>query len=152
MFSLKNITEDDIEIAVVARDWEEAIRKLAIMPLKRKMINENYIEAMINSIKEYGPYIVLAENVALAHARPEDGAIETGLYFANLAEPVVFGAEDFDPVKLLVLLSAKDNESHIGLLSELAMLLEDRDLINGLVEAKDKETFINILKGGLDEI
>lgn len=151
MFSIKDTKLDEIELNIKAKDWEDAIRKLSIVPLQRKIINENYVQAMINSIKEYGPYIVLGPHVALAHARPEDGALETKLYFTTLKYPIEFGSEDFDPVKILILLSAKDSDSHIKLLSDLCTILCDELAVERLMNASDNKEFLDILKGALYE-
>lgn len=146
MYSLKDITLDDIELEISATDWEDAIKKAARRPIEKGMFTKKYIEAMISSVKDFGPYIVLAKHVALAHARPEDGVLETGLYFTTLKKAVVFHAEDFDPVKLLIVLSAKDSESHIGLLSELSTILADEDNIISLMNETDPQAFLNKIK------
>ncbi len=151
MYSLKDISLEDVKLNLEADNWEDAIRKLAIVPLERKIINENYIEAMVNSVKEFGPYIVLGPHIALAHARPEDGALETALYFTTLKNPINFGSEDFDPVKILILLSAKDSDSHITLLSDLSMILSDEEAVDKLMNAKSEEEFLETLKGALNE-
>lgn len=151
MYSLRDTKLDEIELNIEAKTWEEAIRKLAIVPLERKLINQNYVEAMINSVKEFGPYIVLGPHVALAHARPEDGALETALYFTTLKNPIEFGSEDFDPVKILILLSAKDSDSHIKLLSDLSIVLCDEAAVEKLMNAEDEKEFLETLKGALYE-
>lgn len=151
MYSLKDISLEDVKLNLEADNWEDAIRKLAIVPLERKIINENYIEAMVNSVKEFGPYIVLGPHIALAHARPEDGALETALYFTTLKNSINFGSEDFDPVKILILLSAKDSDSHITLLSDLSIILCDEEAVDKLMNAKSEEEFLETLKGALNE-
>ncbi|MDO5027108.1 MAG: PTS sugar transporter subunit IIA [Tissierellia bacterium] len=151
MYSLKDIGLKDIKLNIEADNWEDAIRKLAIVPLERKLINQNYVEAMVNSVKEFGPYIVLGPHIALAHARPEDGALETALYFTSLKDSIEFGSEDFDPVKILILLSAKDSDSHINLLSDLSVILGDDEAVEKLMNASSEQEFLNTLKGALDE-
>lgn len=152
MYNLSDIKLEDIELKIEASDWKEAIRKASRSFLERGIIEEKYVEAMINSVLEFGPYIVLSENIALAHARPEDGAKETGLYFTSLKQPIEFGAEDFDPVKLLIVLSAKDSDSHINLLTQLSEIMQDRDVIEKLIDTNDKQEFANIIKEALVEI
>ena len=56
-----------------------------------------------------GPYIVITKHVALPHARPEAGALESAIGIATLKHPVKFGNKDNDPVKYLFCLSATDN-------------------------------------------
>ncbi len=43
-------------------------------------------------------HIVIAPGIALPHARPEDGVIDSTVAVVRLAEPVNFGNEDNDPV------------------------------------------------------
>lgn len=151
MQSIKDTKLEDIKLNLEADNWEEAIRKLSIVPLERNIINQNYVEAMINCINEFGPYIVLGPHVALAHARPEDGALQTALYFTTLRDAINFGSEEFDPVKVLILLAAKDSESHIKLLSDLSIILCDEEAVEKLMKAKNEVEFLEILKGALYE-
>lgn len=149
MYTLKDIKLEDVAIKVKADDWKEAIINSSQEFLKRGFINQNYIDSMIHGVKEFGPYIVIAENIALAHARPEDGAIKTGLFFATLEKPIVFNAEEYDPVKLVVVLSAEDSEGHIDLLMDLSSILENRDLVDKLIKSETKEEFLELIKGAL---
>lgn len=149
MYTLKDIQLEDIELSVKANDWKEAIINSSQELLRRGYISQNYIDNMIRSVIEYGPYIVLSENIALAHARPEDGAIKTGLFFATLEKPIEFGADGYDPVKMVVVLSAEDSEGHLGLLMELSSVLENRDLVEKLFIQNSKEEFLELIKGAI---
>lgn len=142
---MEKITLEDITVGIHAKDWEEAIRKSSEILLKRGSIEPRYVEEMIKVIKEKGPYIVISHHVALAHTRPECGVNEMGLSFTLLKTPVIFGAESFDPVKLIITLAATDNESHLDLLSELAEVLMDDERMNALFEAKTEKSFYKIL-------
>ena len=82
-----------------------------------------FMDAMIRVATEFGPYIVIAPGIALPHARPEDGVIDSTVAVVRLATPVNFGNEDNDPVWLVVALAAKDKEGHIQGLSDLATVL-----------------------------
>jgi len=94
-----------------------------------------YIQAMIDAVHELGPYMVLAPGLALAHARPEDGVKSIGLSLVTLDPPVPFGSEENDPVSLLIAFGAVDKERHLGLLQELALLLEDEARRQELAQA-----------------
>lgn len=150
MYTLKDIKLEDVAIKVKAEDWKEAIINSSQEFLRRGYINQNYIDSMVNSVIEHGPYIVLAENIALAHARPEDGALKTGLFFATLEKPIEFNAEDYDPVKLVIVLSAEDSEGHINLLMELSSILENKELVDNLIKQETKEGFLVLIKGALE--
>lgn len=126
MYSLKNLTIDDIELNIDSKDWVDSTKKASVKLVERNIIEEKYIDAMIDSVLKFGPYIVIAKNVALAHARPEEGAIETKLYFTTLKNDIEFGELDNDPVKLLIVLSAKDSNSHLEILCQLGSILEKK--------------------------
>lgn len=95
-----------------------------------KKVTESYVDDIIVGVKNNGPYIVLTEHVALPHARPESGALESAIGVATLKTPVEFGNEANDPVKYLFTLSAKDSSQHLSALSELAGLFEDKEFFN----------------------
>lgn len=49
--------------------------QVSAQPLLVSRENEkSYIDGMIDSVKEHGPYIVIAPNIALLHARTETGS------------------------------------------------------------------------------
>lgn len=49
--------------------WEDAIKIASIPLLKEGIIEESYIENMIESVNKNGPYIVLMDYFALPHAK-----------------------------------------------------------------------------------
>lgn len=124
------LNEELILLNINASDWEDAIRKAAQPLVDEKKVTESYVDDIIVGVKNNGPYIVLTEHVALPHARPESGALESAIGVATLKTPVEFGNEANDPVKYLFTLSAKDSSQHLSTLSELAGLFEDKGFFN----------------------
>ena len=107
---LKDLTSENlIRLNIEATDWEDAVRKAAQPLLEAGKVKQSYIDDIIVGAKESGPYFVLAQHVALPHARPEAGALESAIGVATLATPVEFGSEANDPVKYLFCLSARNN-------------------------------------------
>ena len=108
------------------------MRKAAQPLVDEGKVKTSYVDDIIKGVKEMGPYIVLTKHVALPHARPESGALESAIGIATLKTPVEFGNEDNDPVKYLFSLSAKDSSEHLGALADLAVLFEVRLSLNSL--------------------
>lgn len=121
------LTKDQIQIKVEAADWEAAVRVGGLLLLQADKCDPGYIEAMVRTIEKMGPYMVLAPGLALAHARPEDGVKEVGLSLITLKTPVEFGSKANDPVRVVFSFCATDNNSHIGLLQELASFLSNEE-------------------------
>ncbi len=120
--------------------WEESIRLAAKPLLDNEYINSNYIEAIINNVKNNGPYIVVAPKIALPHARSEEGVKKTGFCIAKLDTPIMY--PDNKEVSLLICLAAKDSSDHIDILTYLSEFLTDDErmekalLCNSLEELK----------------
>lgn len=145
---LKDILKDShILLNQECNNWKEAIAKSADALLASEVIEERYIDAMIKSVEEYGPYIVVGKHLALAHARPEDGVNELGISVMTLKEPVVFGNSDNDPVKIIFCLAAVDSYSHLNLMKNLIELINDPEKLDKLTASQDKDSFNNILYG-----
>lgn len=142
---LENITEQAITLNVKASNWEDAICKCAKPLLEAGKIEKSYIDAMIDAVHRIGPYIVLGNHVALAHARPECGVNEMAVHFSTLEPPICFGSDKFDPVSLVITLAAVDADSHLELISELATVLMDPENIDYLVASKTSSEFLGLL-------
>lgn len=108
-----------------AQDWEEAVRIASRPLLKDHSIEENYIDAMIASVNQNGPYIVLKDFFALPHAQAGIGVNEVGMSLLTLDKPVDLKG---NPVKVFMVLAAIDSDSHLEALSELSTLLMDDDI------------------------
>lgn len=138
---LDSVSTADIDIQLSAENWSEAIRVASQNLLARGAINEKYVQEMINSVTNNGPYIVIAKHIALAHTRPENGVLTGGITFTTFMDGISFGSELFDPVKLVITLAATDAESHLDVLSELAEILMDEDKVETLITAESPEAF-----------
>ncbi len=128
------------------KDWKEAAKLSGELLLENDYIEKQYIDKMIETVEEYGMYILVAPGVAFFHARPEHGAKKTGLSLVTSKEGVEFGVEDKDPVKLMFAMSATDKNSHLELLSGLSKVLQDAKTIDKLAQATTSETVVEILK------
>lgn len=143
---IDKITVADIQLNVQSKNWEDAIEKTSLLLLNRDTIKQSYIDAMIQVVKENGPYIVIGKHIALAHARPECGVNGMGLTFSTLDPPISFGADGLDPVKLVITLAATDSDAHIDLLGEIAEILMDEWRVEALCAASSSEKFLELLK------
>lgn len=139
------LDESLVLLDVEASDWEDAIRKAAQPLVDNKKVAPSYVDDIIKGVNELGPYIVITEHVALPHARPESGALESAVGIVTLKEPVEFGSADNDPVKYLFPLSAKDNDSHLGALQSLVELLSDPDFFAQLDSASTPKDVVDLV-------
>ncbi|HYF94168.1 MAG TPA: BglG family transcription antiterminator [Symbiobacteriaceae bacterium] len=119
------LTDDLVSLDVTAGDWEQAIRLAGEPLVEAGCVDPRFVEAMVETVRRIGPYVVIDPGVALPHARPEDGVKRIGFSFVRLREPVNFGHEANDPVRLVIAIASPDAQTHLRALQELAGLLTD---------------------------
>lgn len=125
----KWIFEQTIQLHDSVENWPQALEICARPLLEMNVIAPEYITAIVEQHQKLGPYYVLAPGLAMPHARPEEGAKGLGLSLLKLKEGISFGAGEFDPVDVIVMLAAPDKHSHIEMISALAELFSsDEDM------------------------
>ncbi|HEK2968385.1 TPA: PTS sugar transporter subunit IIA [Proteus mirabilis] len=140
------LTPDVVQVIPQVKDWREAI-KIACQPLIDKgCIEPRYVDAIYKSHEQIGPYYVLGPGIAMPHARPEEGVNQLSLALTIIEKGVEFGADENDPVKLLIVLAATDNDSHINAIVKLAELFDNQDDIDTLLQAKSKAEVLAVIK------
>lgn len=143
---LNEVLEDHhVLLNETCTDWKNAIKKVSKPLLEDGIITSQYQDAMIQSVEEYGPYIVIGKHIALAHARPEEGANALGVSIATLNPNIEFGNEINDPVKIIFCLSATDSFSHLNIMKSIVSLVRNEEKVNRLLSFDDKNQFIDYL-------
>jgi len=140
------LTKEQIAIQVKVEDWEGAVRAGGELMAEAGLCEPRYVEAMVQAVKDMGPYMVLAPGIALAHARPEDGMLAVGMSLITLADPVEFGSEANDPVRLVISFGGVDKEKHVGMLQELSRFLVEEGNQQLLMKAESVEDVLTALE------
>lgn len=131
--SLKSslIENRSILLQAQAEDWRAAIKLGTDMLIASGAVTPAYHQAIINSVEKLGPYIVIAPNFALPHARPEDGVNRTAFALVTLSEPIYFDGED-DAVDVLITLAGSSSDEHMAGLMEVTQVLDDENSETGV--------------------
>jgi PTS system ascorbate-specific IIA component len=127
--------DGSIKIQQTVTSWRESFEVAGAGLVDSKRTVAAYTQEMIQAFEELGPYMVIAPGIALAHGRPSESVIETGLSLVTLSTPIEFGSESNDPVALVIGLAATDHDSHIDLMAALSELLMDEEKITLLLNA-----------------
>ncbi|MEY8355818.1 PTS sugar transporter subunit IIA [Lachnospiraceae bacterium 54-53] len=137
------VTENRIRIVDSAEDWKEAIR-LAAEPLEDdKSIEPAYTEAMIRSVEELGPYIVLAPGIALPHARPETGVRSMSMALLKVNHRVYFTEDKY--ANLFFVLASADGNSHLDALRELSAIFSEEAAIGRFMKADTPKALYQLI-------
>lgn len=135
-----------IVLDAVCADWREAVRASGDLLVATDVVTEAYTEAIVAAVEELGPYIVLAPGIAIAHARPEDGALAVGFSLVRLAEPIEFGSKHNDPVEFVFAFASPDKEQHITALATLADFIESGENLQRLRDASSAQEAFDVIK------
>ncbi|MBD8182275.1 PTS sugar transporter subunit IIA [Pantoea agglomerans] len=138
---------EKIQYVESVTDWQEALVIAGRPLLSEGAISQDYIDAIIQQKEEIGPFFVIAPQIAMPHARPEQGAHKLGLSIVLLGTAVKFDSEENDPVKAIFMFAAPDSNSHIEMISQLAEVLSDEEMMAQIFNASSKEALMTILSG-----
>ncbi|MEY4310485.1 MAG: hypothetical protein RLZ71_411 [Actinomycetota bacterium] len=141
----KAFAPGSLAAGVRVSNMDAAIRASGELLVASGRVTPEYVDQMVAAVEEFGAYIVIAPLIALAHARPSESVLESGLSLAVLAEPVLFG--EGKPVQLVFGLAAKDHDGHIEVLAALAERLTDQDFVNTLLNASTINQIAHLLSG-----
>ncbi len=129
---------ENIKLLSHIDNWKQAIHISLAPLLEGGYITDQYEKAVLKSTEEFGPYYVLAEDLALIHARPTDGVIKKQMALTLLEKPVYF-EEEGDPVRILIALAATDPNSHLDAMRVLSSIFMDADQVAELLNARDSK-------------
>ncbi|BDZ32299.1 BglG family transcription antiterminator [Lactiplantibacillus brownii] len=124
--------------------WETAIKLAAKPLLENKDIKDSYVTAMIESVKDNGPYINIGSKVALAHARPETGVNHLSMSVLKLNNSIDL-VDSKHKIQLIFVLAAVDATAHLKALSELASLLSNKVTLQQLFETENGQEFMDVI-------
>ncbi|HSF84015.1 MAG TPA: PTS sugar transporter subunit IIA [Anaerolineales bacterium] len=136
-----------VVVGIQAQDWEDAVRQIGRVLADTGVVEERYIDGMVNTTKELGPYIVIAPGLAIPHGRPEDGVLQPCLAVGLLDPPIPFGNQENDPVRVMIALGATDAVQHVEALRQIAETLSDEVKFETLKNATTKQQVLDILWG-----
>lgn len=147
----KMLVKETIALRLSVGDWQQAVREAGRLLVNAGAVEPRYVEAMIQMVREMGPYIVIAPGIALPHARPEDGVKKACMSLVTLSPPVNFGNKCNDPVKLVIAFGTTDNKTHIDALAKLAKLLGDSTKVEDLKRASSPEELLKLIDSKEEE-
>ncbi|QGN38146.1 PTS sugar transporter subunit IIA [Klebsiella oxytoca] len=139
------IERQAITVDCSAATPEEAIRVAGNALCRTGACSPEYVQAMVDSYHELGPYFVIAPGLAMPHARPEQGAMKAQISAVRLREPLVFGHADNDPVQVVLGLSATSSDAHIQLIQHIVTVLSDENNLHTLMHSHDPEQLYRLL-------
>ena len=125
-------------------DWVGALTEAVALLEADLRVTAEYLTEVLAANQKLGPYFVIAPGIAIAHAAPGVGVLETGMALLRLEEPVVSGSNN-DPVRLVFAFCSVDSDSHVELLASFARVMTLEGNMNKLLNEPDLTIIRNLL-------
>lgn len=123
-------------------NWQDAIRGCCHSLIADGSITTEYAEAIIENLLQYGPYIVITDDLAIPHTKVNArGVLKNAISFTKVRRAVEF--EPGNPEKnarLIFTLAANDTDGHYENMERLSEMLLNPEALLGLQEADDLES------------
>lgn len=137
------LNEDFIQLNLEAEDWIDAIKKSSLPLLEKNIINNIYVEDMINNVEKFGPYIVVDDLIAIPHSKPSENVNDFGVAITTFKEGITLG--EHRNVKIFITIASSNNKNHVGIIKEIMTIIEDEENIYNMISAKDKNDILRIV-------
>jgi len=141
----KLLTEDRIAISIECDNWREVVGECGKLLVDANDVEKPFVDSMIDVVEEFGPYMILAPEVAFFHGRPSESVHRVCISLVTLAKPVVFEEYKKEKIKCAFAFGAMDSESHINVLKGVAGLLQDKEFLNLIRENGEKKEILEAI-------
>ncbi len=130
---------------VVCTSWEELVEIGGGLLVRQGSVEPRFIQSVKDTIIEFGSYMVLVDDIAFFHGRPEAGVKETSMSLTLLREPVYLANKR---IKAAITFAAVDKSGHLELMRELGGFLQDESFLELLRNHGDKAAIMERLRKG----
>ena len=113
--------------------WQEAIQESCLILLQKHIIDQSYVDEIIQCVETFGPYIIIAPEVAMPHSSEESAGIFAGDQEAKTAT-------------LFFTLAAQNPAEHLENIQQLMDLLMTDSVIADLLETNTPMDFKEVME------
>lgn len=124
---------------------EQAIEFAGTLLIRQNICRPEYVRSMLEVYQDFGPAIVIDYGLAMPHARPEKGALQTGFSLVTSQQPINFGNEEFAPVNVIIAIAGADANNHIRMIQLIASLIES-DLVTFLQQEHEVNSVLHFIQ------
>jgi phosphocarrier protein FPr len=136
------LSKERISLQASAADKVDAIRKAGDLLVRSGCVLPEYVDGMLK--REESMSTSLGNGVAIPHGVYEnrEHILQTGISVLQLVEPVDW--EEGDPVSMVIGIAASADE-HVGVLSNLADVIDDEESLAELLKTTDPDVVVKYL-------
>ncbi|MDO4554813.1 MAG: PTS sugar transporter subunit IIA [Lachnospiraceae bacterium] len=142
----KSLIMTDLDVTC----WEDVMKEIGGTLTKEGYTKDSYVDALIAREKEY-PTGLDIDGIGVAIPHTDVSHVnKAGIAIGVLKEPVTFvqmGTDDETAkVGVVFMLSVVDPNKHMDHLQRIITIIQDKNVLNQLLEAKETDEIIEIIK------
>lgn len=126
--------------------WQNMIQMAGQPLLDDGLIAQEYVDEIITTCTEKGPYMNIGPNIVLAHARPLPSTKKAVMALLLSKQPAALLNDPAHTARLWIFLATPDDRSHIELIQKLATLLMDANRVQRVLAANSQEELLGSLR------
>lgn len=126
--------------------WQNMIQMAGQPLLDDGLIAQEYVDEIITTCTEKGPYMNIGPNIVLAHARPLPSTKKAVMALLLSKQPAALLDDPAHTARLWIFLATPDDRSHIELIQKLATLLMDADRVQRVLATNSQEELLGSLR------
>lgn len=136
------LTIDRIVLGAAAADKQEAIQQAGNILVKTGCVRPAYVDGMLARETTMSTY--LGEGVSIPHGQYENygDILQSGISVIQFPDGVEW--EDGEKAHLVIGIAASSDE-HVGVLSQLAEVIEDEAILDELIHTDDPQRILDCL-------
>ena len=139
------LTEDQMIMNLEKNNQVDVIQSMTDLLVKKNIVTDEKVFFDSVMERELDSSSVIGYGIAIPHGK-SDAVKEPAIIYAKLAQPVEWQSLDEKPVEVVIMLAipeAHQGDTHLKLLSEIAIKLMDDELVH---ELKQEDVPANIIK------
>ena len=137
------LQKENIYVDVKFDNWLDCIKFFGKEMMTKGYVEKDYIDSMIEVLSTYGSYMLINDNILLAHGKTNVDIHKTGLLLGVLNKEVEYLNDK--KIKFIVMFSSKDGNEHLNALLKLTELMEDKKLFDKLDGVKSSSGAYDII-------
>ncbi|AEB31189.1 PTS family L-ascorbate (L-asc) porter component IIA (plasmid) [Carnobacterium sp. 17-4] len=130
------LSENHIKVIDYVENWKQAVEIASEPLIKENLISHIYVENMISSVQDNGPYMVLTDYFALMHAKPGEGVNQQSMSLLVTRNEIDLEGK---PVKIFLILAAEDSQSHLKGLQDVIAIFMDKNKYQTILNGQKKD-------------
>ena len=135
---------NSIKVTSAELSFEDAVAQATGLLVLDQKATDDYVDEVLTSLEELGPYFVVAPQIAIAHSKPSTSVVATGMALLKLKSPCNSGSAN-DPVSLVFAFCSVNADDHLQLLAEFGEKLSSDSVMNSLLNASAESVIAEIL-------